>query len=59
MGLHFKENEEKVTLGMIIAGMVCIAVLITILIVYLLNINSKNIVDNIRRRTNNRNSRRR
>ena len=43
MGLHFKENEEKITLGMIIAGIICIAILSSILIVYLLNINNTNI----------------
>lgn len=40
MGIHFKENEEKITLGMIISGIVIIAILVTSLIVYLLNINS-------------------
>lgn len=40
MGVHFKENEEKITLGMIISGIMIIAILITSLIVYLLNINS-------------------
>ena len=37
MGVHFKENEEKLTLGMIIAGVIIIAILVTSLIVYLLN----------------------
>ena len=40
MGVHFKENEEKITIGMIISGIMIIAILITSLIVYLLNINS-------------------
>lgn len=40
MGVHFKENEEKITLGMIISGVMIIAILVTSLIVYLLNINS-------------------
>lgn len=42
MGLHFKENEEKITLGMIITGIVCIAVLLSILIVYFINTASSN-----------------
>ncbi len=41
MGVHFKENEEKITLGMVISGIVIIAILVTSLIVYLLNINSE------------------
>lgn len=40
MGVHFKENEEKITIGMIISGIMIIAILVTSLIVYLLNINS-------------------
>ena len=32
MGVHFKENEEKLTLGMIIAGVIIIAILVTSLI---------------------------
>ena len=40
MGVHFKENEEKITLGMIISGIMIIAILVTSLIVYLLNVNS-------------------
>lgn len=40
MGIHFKENEEKITIGMIISGVVIIAILVTSLIVYLLNINN-------------------
>ena len=43
MGVHFKENEDKITIGMIISGVVIIAILVTSLIVYLININnSKN-----------------
>lgn len=41
MGVHFRENEEKITLGMIIAGVFIIAILATILIVYLVNTNSE------------------
>ena len=40
MGVHFKENEEKITLGMIVSGIMIIAILVTSLIVYLLNVNS-------------------
>ena len=40
MGVHFKENEEKITIGMIISGIMIIAILVTSLIVYLLNVNS-------------------
>ena len=32
MGVHFKENEEKITLGMIISGIMIIAILVTSLI---------------------------
>ena len=42
MGVHFKENEDKITLGMIIAGTVIIAVLVAILIIYFININATN-----------------
>ena len=41
MGVHFRKNEEKITLGMIIAGVFIIAILATILIVYLVNTNSE------------------
>ena len=41
--MHFKENEEKITLGMIVGGIVIIGILLTSLIVYLLNINSSNV----------------
>ena len=41
MGVHFKENEEKITLGMIITGIAIIAILLTSLIIYLLNVNVK------------------
>ena len=40
MGRHFGKNEEKITTGMIIAGILVIAILVTILIVYLLNSNA-------------------
>ena len=42
MGVHFREKEEKLTLGMIIAGIVIIAILVTSFIVYLLNANNAN-----------------
>ena len=42
MGVHFKEKEEKVTLGIIIAGIAIIGILIASLIVYLINVNSVN-----------------
>ncbi len=40
MGMHYRDNEEKFTIGMIIAGIIIIAILLTSLIVYLLNVNS-------------------
>lgn len=43
MGVHFKENEEKLTLGMIITGIIAIGILVATLIVYLLNSNNSNI----------------
>lgn len=42
MGVHFREKEEKITVGMIIAGIIIIAILVTSFIVYLLNANSSN-----------------
>lgn len=39
MGVHFKENEEKITMGMIISGIVIIGILMASLIVYMLNVN--------------------
>lgn len=42
MGVHFKENEEKITVGMIVAGLIIIAVLVASLVVYLININVSN-----------------
>ena len=42
MGEHFNENEEKLTKGMIISGIVVIAILVTTLIVYLVNVNNSN-----------------
>ena len=41
--MHFKENEEKITLWMIIGGIIIIGILLASLIVYLLNINSSNV----------------
>lgn len=43
MGVHFKENEEKITKGMIIAGIGIIGILVASLLIYLLNVNSSNI----------------
>lgn len=40
MGVHFKENEEKITMGMIISGIVIIGILMASLIVYMLNVNN-------------------
>ena len=34
MGEHFKDKEEKITWGMIVAGIAIIAILITSLIIY-------------------------
>ena len=47
MGEHFKDNEEKITIGMIIAGIIIIGILLTSLIVYLLNVNSSKINEGI------------
>ena len=38
--MHYRDKEEKITIGMIIAGIAIIAILLTSLIVYLLNVNS-------------------
>ena len=38
--MHYIDKEEKITIGMIIAGVALIAILLTSLIVYLLNVNS-------------------
>lgn len=40
MGVHFKENEEKITMGMIISGIIIIGILMASLIVYMLNVNN-------------------
>ena len=47
MGERFKDNEEKITIGMIIAGIIIIGILLTSLIVYLLNVNSSKINEGI------------
>ena len=47
MGVHFKDNEEKITIGMIIAGIIIIGILLTSLIVYLLSVNSSKINEGI------------
>ena len=43
MGEHFRKDEEKITIGMIVAGIIIIGVLMTSLIVYLINVNKTNI----------------
>ena len=43
MGEHFRKNEEKITIWMIVAGIIIIGVLITSLIVYLINVNKANV----------------
>lgn len=47
MGERFKDNEEKITIGMIIAGIIIIGILLTSLIVYLLNVNSSKVNEGI------------
>ena len=47
MGEHFKDNEEKITIGMIISGIIIIGILLTSLIVYLLNVNSSKVNEGI------------
>lgn len=42
MGIHFKENEEKITLGMIITGTAIIGILVSVLIIYLINAKAAN-----------------
>lgn len=37
MGVHFKENEEKISIGMIISGVIIMAILVTSLIVYFMS----------------------
>lgn len=43
MGEHFRKNEEKITIWMIIGGIIIIGVLMTYLIVYLINVNKSNV----------------
>ncbi len=45
--MHYRDNEEKFTIGMIIAGIIIIAILLTSLIVYLLNVNSTKINEGV------------
>lgn len=40
---HFRNNEEKITMLMIVAGVIIIGVLMTSLIVYLINVNKTNV----------------
>ena len=43
MGEHFRNNEEKITMLRIVAGVIIIGVLMTSLIVYLINVNKTNV----------------
>ena len=47
MGVHYRDNEEKLTIGMIIAGIIIIGILLTSLIVYLLNVNSSKLNEGV------------
>ena len=47
MGMHFRDNDEKITIGMIISGIIIIGILLTSLIVYLLNVNSSKVNEGI------------
>lgn len=40
---HFRNNEEKITMLMIVAGVIIIGVLMTSLILYLINVNKTNV----------------
>ena len=44
---HFRNNEEKITMLMIVAGVIIIGVLMTSLIVYLINVNKTNVQGNV------------
>ena len=45
MGEHFRDNEEKITLGMIVVGVTIIVILMTSLIIYLLSSDDTNVED--------------
>ena len=47
MGVHFKENEEKISMKMIITGVIIIGILVASLIIYLMNANTSNVEDGI------------
>ncbi len=47
MGMHFRDNDEKITIGMIVSGIIIIGILLTSLILYLLNVNSSKINEGI------------
>ena len=47
MGEHFRNNEEKITMLMIVAGVIIIGVLMTSLVVYLINVNKTNVQGNV------------
>lgn len=44
---YFRNNEEKITMLMIVAGVIIIGVLMTSLIVYLINVNKTNVQGNV------------
>lgn len=44
---HFRNNEEKITMLMIVAGVIIIGVLMTSLVVYLINVNKTNVQGNV------------
>ena len=44
---HFRNNEEKITMLMIVAGVIIIGVLMTSLILYLINFNKTNVQGNV------------
>lgn len=52
MGMHYRDNEEKLTIRMIIAGIIIIGLLLTSLIVYLLNVNSTKLNEGVIEREN-------
>ena len=45
--MHYRDNEEKLTIGMIIIGIIIIAILLTSLIVYLLHVNSTKLNESV------------
>ena len=49
MGMHYRDNEEKINVKLIIIGVVIISILVSCLIVYFLNSNSRKnkVMDNL------------